>query len=61
MTDSHKTTSDLVAAAKQARAVLRNVAALRRKIGPLATAAQQAAWQISAALGDGEEHHDKPT
>lgn len=43
---------DLAAAARTARDVLRQVSKMRGKIGPIATAAQQAAWQISAALGD---------
>ncbi|MBB2171661.1 hypothetical protein [Gluconacetobacter asukensis] len=42
----------LAAASCNARAVLRQVALLRGKIGPIATAAQQAAWQISAASGE---------
>lgn len=45
----------LVAAARNARDVLRQVALLRAKVGPIATAAQQAAWQISIALGDSEQ------
>jgi hypothetical protein len=47
--------ADLIAAARTARDVLRQVSMMRGKIGPIATAAQQAAWQLSAALGEHEE------
>lgn len=48
MTDEQA--KELIAAAERARDVLRRVAEQRRKLGPLATQAQSAAWQISAAL-----------
>lgn len=41
---------ELEAAAQRALEVLRQIAVKRRGIGPLATAAQDAAWQLSAAL-----------
>ena len=47
----------LISAAKEARDVLRLVAADRRRIGPLATKAQSASWQLSDALN----HIDEPS
>lgn len=42
--------TELIAAAKKARDVLRQVSENRRALGPIATAAQSAAWQLTNAL-----------
>lgn len=51
-------TDDLIAAAKRAREVLRQVSLERRAFGPIATAAQSAAWELTIALRLFEDDKD---
>lgn len=53
--DNQTADAALVLAARNARNVLRQVSLMRTKVGPLATAAEQAASRISLALDDADD------